>query len=62
MSAGLPAIGPEARPRLARTFAAYALRTQRLAEMARAKGDTSAWARHMNAASLFAYKAELLGA
>jgi hypothetical protein len=62
MSAGLPTIGPEARQRLARSFAAYVRSAQRRAEIARAVGDIPAWERHMNCASKLAYKAELLGA
>ena len=57
-----PSIATESRRRLAHAFAAYAIRAQRQAEIARAVGDTRAWAIHMHRASQLAHKADMLGA
>lgn len=62
MTTSLQSIGIESRSRLARTFAAYAIRAQRRAEIAKAVGDPAAWERHMNHASQLAHKADMLGA
>lgn len=62
MTTRFQSISIESRARLARTFAAYALRAQRRAAIAKAVGDQSAWARHMNHASQLAHKADMLSA
>lgn len=62
MTTSFQSIGVESRARLARAFSAYALRAQRRAQIAKAVGDQSAWARHMNHASQLAHKADMLGA
>jgi hypothetical protein len=55
-------IHTESRARLAQSFASFALRAQRRAAIAKAVGDTQAWARHMRRASQLAHKADMLGA
>lgn len=62
MTTRFPSIATESRGRLARAFAAHAIRAQRRAEIARAVGDPSAWAIHMRRASQLAHKADMLGA
>lgn len=62
MTHRFPSIRIESRARLARAFAAYALRAQRRAAIAKAVGDPAAWARHMLRASQLAHKADMLGA
>ena len=57
-----PSIATESRRRLARSFAAYAIRAQHQAKIARAIGDPCAWAIHMRCASQLAHKADMLGA
>ena len=62
MTDRFPSIAAESRARLARSFAAYALRAQRRAEIARSVGDPRTGAAHMNRASQLAHKADMLGA
>lgn len=62
MTTRFPFIHADSRARLARAFAAYAIRAQRRAEIAKAVGDRKAWALHMNHASQLAHKADMLGA
>ena len=62
MSNHFASIATESRARLARSFAAYAIRAQRRAVIAKAVGDPAAWARHMRRASQLAHKADMLGA
>lgn len=62
MTTRFQSINGESRARLARSFAAYAIRAQRRAAIAKAVGDSAAWARHMTHASQLAHKADMLGA
>ena len=62
MTTRFHSISIEPRARLARTFAAFAIRAQRRAAIAHAAGDAQAWGRHMNRASQLAHKADMLGA
>lgn len=57
-----PSIAADPRARMAHSFAVYAVRAQRRAEIARAVGDSRAWAAHMSRASQLAHKADMLGA
>lgn len=54
-------IGPVSRARLSASFSAAALRAQARAERARAMGNQAGWFMHLNQASHFAHKADLLG-
>jgi len=62
MTTRFQSICAEQRARLARSFAAYAIRAQRRAAIAKAVGDPAAWARHMRRASQLAHKTDMLGA